>query len=340
LIDEQSRDSTNGVLVVVYVHGWKHNADWSREKGNLRIFADQLVTTAAGLGQAGKLSCDRVVGIYIGWRGDSMRGPLRNLSFWNRRGAAERLASIHMRETLFRVIHAVKSRPQSKVVLYGHSMGGMVLGKTMGPSLATLLMLNGEAGTSLPVDLIVLANPAIDALTVQQFVGFLKRHGAELQLQEPDGTRRPARGPLMVSVTSEADTATGSSFPFGMTIRGWFNAYRTRENAAFPSQKYLALHTDGHVDALVSHVADVVDGRVMLKEIPNRYNDTPYWVVRVSKEICRNHGDIANPHLNQLLADLTRMREVYNSTLTPVMVLKDDVQDARINPALPGPKGN
>lgn len=119
-----------------------------------------------------------------------------------------------MRESLFRVIHEVKSRPQSKVVLYGHSMGGMVLGKTMGPSLATLLMLNGEAGTRLPVDLIVMANPGIDALTVHQFVDFLKRHGAELQLQEPDGTRRPARDGLVRPFgwrRSPGEPARGSS---------------------------------------------------------------------------------------------------------------------------------
>lgn len=152
-IEQRSATSTNGILVVVYIHGWKHNADWQRERGGLRMFAGQLAETARGLSPAGELAADRVVGIYLGWRGRVLRGPLSNFSFWNRRAAAERVASINMRETLFRVIHAVKSRPQSKVILYGHSMGGMILGKTIGPSLTTLLMLNGEAGTRLPVDM-------------------------------------------------------------------------------------------------------------------------------------------------------------------------------------------
>ena len=324
LIKQQSGAASNGVLVVVYIHGWKHNADWSREKGNLRVFAEQIRQTAEGMSSIGRPSCERVIGVYIAWRGDSMRWPLRQLSFWGRRAAAERLASINMRESLFRLIHAVKTRPQSKVVLYGHSMGGMVLGKTMAPSLTTLLMLNQGAGTRLPVDLVVLANPAIDALTVSDFVRFLKRHKAELQMEAPDGTRHPASGPLIVSVTSEADSATGSAFPFGMTLTAPFKAYRPHLDKTYPSQRYLATHTDGHVDALVSHTAEVRDGRVVLSEVPGRFNDTPCWVIRVSREVCANHGDIGNPHLNQLLADLTRMREVYDRTLVPVMVLRGE----------------
>lgn len=320
-IEQRSAASTNGILVVVYLHGWKHNADWQREGGGLRVFAAQLAETARGLTPAGKLAADHVVGIYLGWRGRVLRGPQSNFSFWNRRAAAERVASINMRETLFRVVHAVKSRPQSKVILYGHSMGGMILGKTMGPSLTTLLMLNGEAGTRLPVDMAVLANPALEALMVSQFVDFLKRHGAVLMLESHDGSRRPARGPLMASITTEADRATGFSFPLGVGMTVPFGAYRKYADPRLPSQRHLAMHTDGHVDRLVSHTADVVDGKVVLTEVPNRYNDTPYWVIRVSKAVCGSHGDIGNRHLNALLVELTRLREVYDPSLTPVMVL-------------------
>lgn len=320
-IEQRSAASSNGVLVVVYLHGWKHNADWDRENGGLRMFASQLVETARGLSPAGQLAADHVVGIYLGWRGRVLRGPLGDFSFWNRRAAAERVASINMRETIFRVVHAVKSRPQSKVILYGHSMGGMILGKTMGPSLATLLMLNGPSGTRLPVDLVVLANPAIEALMVNQFVDFLKRHGAALMLESPDGSRRPARGPLMVSITSEEDRATSFAFPLGIGLTIPFGAYRDYADPDLPSQRYLAMHTDGHVDRLVSHTADVVDGKVVLREVPDRYNDTPYWVIRVTKAVCADHGDIGNRYLNQLLVELTRMREVYDPTLTPVMIL-------------------
>lgn len=51
--------------------------------------------------------------------------------------------------------------------------------------------------------------------------------------------------------------------------------------------------------------------------VPDRCNDTPYWVIRVPKEICRNHGEIGNPHMNVLVEMLLRMRDAYTFTNWP-----------------------
>ena len=51
--------------------------------------------------------------------------------------------------------------------------------------------------------------------------------------------------------------------------------------------------------------------------MPDRCNDTPYWVIRVPKEICRNHGDIGNPRMNELVEMLLHMRDAYTSTNWP-----------------------
>lgn len=76
-----------GLSVVVFVHGWKHNA--SASDTNLSDFRKLL--DSAALVEEATDSGYRVVGLYVSWRGlsNSVIG-LRELSFWNpqERGAA------------------------------------------------------------------------------------------------------------------------------------------------------------------------------------------------------------------------------------------------------------
>jgi hypothetical protein len=70
--------------VVLFTHGWHHNA--SETDFNVRRFKDSL----KGIKQ--RHPGYRVVGLYLGWRGETVNTPyLRMLTFWNRRAASERL---------------------------------------------------------------------------------------------------------------------------------------------------------------------------------------------------------------------------------------------------------
>jgi hypothetical protein len=56
----------DGVLVVVFTHGWKHNASpTDANLGSFREWLDRIARLEVTKGQRNR----RVMGIYIGWRG-------------------------------------------------------------------------------------------------------------------------------------------------------------------------------------------------------------------------------------------------------------------------------
>lgn len=322
LIRRRNSESVNGIVVPVFIHGWKHNADWSRTAGNLRRISQDITRSAAQMQMPENPTHRRVVGVYIGWRGDAMSGRfIQELTFWNRLLTADRVASINMKETLSRIMMAAKEHSGSKVVMYGHSMGGHILFQSMSSALINRSFNSQAASQGLPVDAVIMANPAVRAADVARFVDLLKRYDIQLIVNTADGTTTPANGPLIASITSEVDSATKRAFPFGQSFVRLFRAYREDAQAGTPSQDYLAAHTDGHTDFLLSHRAEIVDGKVVLTAIPNRYNDTPYWVIRVTEDICRSHGDISNPRMNELIEMLLRMRDAYSASNWPQLVV-------------------
>jgi len=70
--------------VVVYTHGWHHNA--SDTDNNVRRFKESLREIKHRNPQL------RVVGVYLGWRGETLNVHwLRALTFWNRRAVSQDL---------------------------------------------------------------------------------------------------------------------------------------------------------------------------------------------------------------------------------------------------------
>ena len=319
LIHRRNREHPNGIVVPVFIHGWKNNADWSREHGDLQRIAREIAASAGRFhASADPGHPGRVVGVYIGWRGDISKEPFsREVSFWNRLLAADRVASLNLKETLHAVMHTAKMQPDAKVIMYGHSMGGRILFNAMAEELIKGSTGSGVARAALPVDLVVLANPANRAVDVARFIDVLKRYQVQLVVDGADGRVQPVAGPLIASITSESDSATKRAFPFGQWFVRIFRSYRKDAPPGEPSQGWLASHTDGHTDFLLSHRAAIEDSRVVLRDVEGRYNDTPYWVIRVTPDICANHGDIANPRLNELIQQLLDLRETYTVGFRP-----------------------
>jgi len=316
LIRRRNGESEKGIAVVTYVHGWMNNADPDREDGDLFRFRGDLANIATGLKAEGERAPDRVVGVYLAWRGATNRIPAWSaLSFWDRKRTGERVASYQMRETLFRLIEAAKLRQDSKVMLSGHSMGGMITARALAPTISTLLLAAGPEGLLVPVDLVLLQNPALDALTTYQFIEFMKRTGTRAELVYEDGSTKPAPGPVIVSITSEADWVTRVAYRGGQILGNLSNDFRSDIGEGVPSQGDLANRATGHTDFLTSHRAWVEDGEVQIEAVPGAYNDTPYWVVQVTADICKDHGDIHNPRFVDLLAKLTELNEFYDTTV-------------------------
>ncbi len=322
LIRDLNTQSEHGIVLHQFIHGWKSNASRDRASGQrLAWFEDQVVRLAE-YSEAAALTTGEparpVVGLFIGWRGRTYSLPiLIDASFWNRRVAAHRVASLGLIEVLQRTLRAAIENPDSKSFLLGHSMGGLILERTIAQAVMGEILEVEEAGVSLPIgyDLIVSANPSTEALHTKQLIDVLKRTGVRLMLEDGAGNRRPADGPMMVSITSENDGVTRWMVPLAMRFNSIFVRYRHCADSTMPSQKTLGLHTAGHVPSLFSHTARVRGDEVILTEIPGRWNDTPFWVFQVPAEVSKNHGDISSPLWGQLMLELLNRNEVFDPAL-------------------------
>jgi hypothetical protein len=322
VIREFNRDSEHGVILHQFIHGWKSNASRDPESGTrLAWFRDQVERIARssqeGAERAGK-PARPVVGLFVGWRGRTYSLPiLIDASFWNRRVAAHRVASLRLVEVLERSLQAARENDDSKCILLGHSMGGMILEKTIGPRIADEVLTVASSGGSAPVgyDLILSANPSTEALFTKQLIDVLKRSRVVLVLEDDAGRRQPAGGPLMVSFTSEGDRVTRWMVPMAMTINSLFLRYRGYELPGVPSQRHLGIRTAGHAPFLFSHEVAVRGGDVVLSERAGRWNNTPFWVFQVPHKVSADHGDISSPLLGRLMLDLMSRNRIFDPEL-------------------------
>ena len=207
-----------GLSLFVYVHGWHHDARAAdADMVDFRRFlADmsELETTLSRETGARR----RVLGIYVGWRGESIRAPgLNVLTFWDRKNTAERVALGSTRELLERLDYfRDRSRDKAgkrdvRMLTIGHSFGGLVTFAAMGPQFlrAAIRLKESKPGNkkdnyvSRVGDLVVIVNPAIE--------------GARYEPLPPAGQRMCGvaanQRPVMVVATTAADWATGTFFP-------------------------------------------------------------------------------------------------------------------------------
>jgi pimeloyl-ACP methyl ester carboxylesterase len=252
--------------VVVYVHGWQHNADPADQ--NVQQFKCALAALQERHGE----TVD-VVGIYVGWRGQSVTLPgLQLLTFWDRKNTSDEVGRGSLVEFLGRLERTVKptSNSPNRLVLVGHSFGASVVFNAIAPLLLERFILDAETlASSQPGpthsqskpglvsgygDLVVLVNPAIEATRIAPFFSALNaytvEHGALLS---------PAQPARLVILSSEGDRATRLAFPFGR----WFSTL-VESHHDFPlktpygppatlSQQRLDIQTMGNVTELYTH---------------------------------------------------------------------------------------
>jgi hypothetical protein len=206
----------HGFLLFVHAHGWRHNAqscdrDVACFRRMLQFFADME-------GQAKKPR--QVVGIYVGWRGLSTTGPAlwEVVSFWDRKNTAERVGTGALVELLSRLKEFRDKRPPTErthLIVSGHSFGGQVMHRAI-----SQMMIAGAIGDrSKPArgvaDLVVIVNPAYEASQYYPLFDV--------------ATNRcyPAtQKPVLLTVTSSADLATGMAFPLGRSVSTLMETYQ------------------------------------------------------------------------------------------------------------------
>lgn len=228
-----------GVVVMVFVHGWKHNADW--EDSNFVSFRHMVAAMSLRererYDSKGNHEARRVVGIYLGWEGTREGGWLKQLGqmlqldYWNRDASARSMAANSDLGATLRAITEVTKDPtqpggdNSPLIFAGHSMGGLILEGAMvhwinsddegvpgfGDTISNQLVSLTQNGTNFAgPDVVLLINPASIAADSQTLVDGLRSGGWRKKLNLGDMLYEP---PLVISVTSIDDTANKRWLP-------------------------------------------------------------------------------------------------------------------------------
>lgn len=344
-----------GAVVVLLVHGWNNNASPANERqGTLSGFKQTMERVSRSVHET--TPGRPVIGIYFGWRGKSLGGPLKYLTFFNRQRAAARVAGIQSTAVLGQIILETKANPNSNLVIIGHSFGGQVVERLTQQAVAQgifYLDLFLEQGPLPAVaDLTVLLNPASPATNAKQVIDLLRWQMIALERRTADGRRWNA--PALVSITSEGDIATRLAYPAGSLVglvTRRFREYGPEFCSPVEKQRRFYTRTAGHMPVLHSHEVDVgplngeapsfaarKDGFTVAADsvsisVDRRraaYNDTPYWIMRVPTEVIADHNDTWNPNLLALLSGLmsatgalepgTEVHVVRNEGLNPVLL--------------------
>ncbi|CAJ9349633.1 esterase/lipase/thioesterase family lipase [Burkholderia pseudomallei] len=274
------------LLVVVYVHGWKHTA--APDDQNVQVFRQQLNS----LGEKEAPGGTRVVGIYVGWRGVPYASAdvLEDLTFWNRKAAAEKIARGSINE-LFGYLEAlerIRNGPLSegpamadakgllsdcevtnggregasvdrhnasaqlgtmRTIYVGHSFGGLIVYEAVENGLLARIA-SGELSIEQGMK---------DTIPRAPDLVVLLNPAVEAARFQPVYRLMTARtythvqAPLMAIVTSDADSATRYAFPLGEEF--------THEDWKSEQQRQATLQTIGHDKDFVTH-------RYVVKESP------------------------------------------------------------------------
>ena len=316
-------------LVITYVHGWQNDV----ESGDVQSFESLLarLNGAPAIRNVGF----HVVGVYLGWRGKITDVPiLKELSFWNRKNTAERLASNYdVYDTIASISEeARKDHPGKQyTVLLGHSFGGLIVERSVAHAINAEIHGHADASRSMPADLMVAVNPAADSVLARQMI-------AALYSRKTEDTR-----PLFVSITSTGDWATGIVFPIGTGLASVSKGFNEVEapgpaNTQVSERKFYTL-TPGHNEMLINHITvdkhetinspnglhaleenlqhnhvgngftlDGAEGKLDVWQIKRVGDvDVPYWDVQVDPSIIKDHGDIWNERAEAMVAAIFRM---------------------------------
>lgn len=253
------RDERRELSIVVYVHGWKHTA--REDDSNVESFRRILESVRAIEDLSGKSARD-VIGIYVGWRGQSLElpEPLASVSFWDRKSTAQHVAQGSVRElfarlTGFQRFHNAPERDADclpkpgldkpscnvKMLLIGHSFGAWILYSAISQSLVESLSAQADTGEENPKvsrfgDMVVLINAAFE--------------GSRYESVNRAATRRYSRyqAPIIVSITSTGDQATRYAFPLGRAFSTVF-----QRPTSSPEQGEAISKTPGHIDRYITH---------------------------------------------------------------------------------------
>jgi len=242
----------------------------------------------------------KILGIYVGWRGRSWSSRFSIVelaTFWWRQSAGRRVATGSVRELFGRLRRYRNNRKddagEATVLVMGHSFGGMIVYSALAQSLIEAASTPPEEQvTTRYVDLVLLLNPAIEGARYLPIYDLLKER-ANLR---PSNVRQleGAMAPVFMSVTSQADSATGKAFPIGNYVWRWMQKYTSVE------EKEAGTKTIGHINWFKTHNLTLAsDGKYKIESLSQE--PQPFWVVSASKDVIKDHNDIFNETITSFI---------------------------------------
>lgn len=286
VLDEADRAGTEGVLMITFVHGWKHNASVCDE--NVSCFREVL-KSIYNLEQLSAMLTNtlprRIVGIYVGWRGLSVTPPvLKELSFYSRKSTAHRVGRGQVLEVFTR-LEDIRNRinqdgsGRSKLVVVGHSFGAALTYSALAgifeerAARSNFDAAGGHADARVAGfgDLVLLVNPAFEAA----------RYTSIHQLSVSRDNYASSQPAVLMVVSSDTDTATKIFFPIGRFFSTLFK--RTRDS----TQKEALKTTIGNYEPYRTHSGRTAKARGADEEAPLFLDD----VVELDDEAARGADD-------------------------------------------------
>lgn len=326
--------ASHDLSIVIYVHGWRHNAS----KGDLDVKNFQNLLGLLDLAEQGHRPKREVVGVYVAWPGAVVAG--RNLAteiintatFWTRKEAANRVAEGTIRE-LFGKIRDIQqerngecdgsaAKPCStRLVTIGHSFGALVAYSAVHQDLVNSAVKRDEVPVAGFGDLVILINPAFEGVryeSIQRIVEGPRKYPA-------------GQAPVLITFASRGDKANQALFPLGryttlLTGREWPSSADQLDDLAY---------TIGFVHRFKTHDLSVVPAsapaipegekcgakgqpapgwkrRYVLPDhereavlAHNRYSsNNPFWVVSTDAVLIPSHSTIWGPDFLQVMYDI------------------------------------
>ena len=298
------RNPEKSVLVVWYIHGWKHSAD--KDDSDFRHFGSlirELVGQQGQLGDAGR----HVVGVYVGWDGAVGPAALRNLTFWNRKRAADRISQSGVLTKIIASTKYARKRELEKrggdasrdlTIMIAHSFGARILYTATAQVLLDEVQRRHPGNHSNcyeviegPADLILLLNPAFEASI------FTAMHTIRRPDAKPWERVNSLQQPVLLTISTENDWATGWAFPFARCLE-----FATRDRQRLTIGNYPKYVTHD-LEAASSDSGKSLKGalwfdsfeagglRLKLRE-STRQRGNPFVIARTTSDIIDGHNGI------------------------------------------------
>jgi hypothetical protein len=297
------------VIIVVFVHGWKHDA--RSDDTNLASFREVLAQAVAHEAAEAGAGARPVLGVFVGWRGVSFYDRpdiLDNLTFWDRQGAGRRVAVGSVRELFGRFRHYRNRRKDAGgaplLVIVGHSFGGMIVYSALAQSLIEAATAPARAVSPRFADLVLLVNPAVEAARYLPIYDLVQS-----RMSQQMGTDQP---PVFVCATAANDWATGLAFPIGNALslvtescRGW-------------QERQAMINTIGHLKWMKTNDLVGAGASYQLNPVSANSEWSPFWVARATPDIINGHNGIFMEPFLRFVGDLVFRHVQYSrSTQAP-----------------------